>query len=299
MIKNVLIIYNQNAGKGSGEKIALKVEKKLNKLGKQCKIENPRTLEELSLIYKNLDSRFDCVLIVGGDGTVSVNVNAMIKNNKDLPIYVFGKGTANDLARNFKTFSSFKKLEKVLVLEKVKKCDLIETQQGYAASVLAGGAFTNGAIKYNAKLKKIIGKMAYYGNAIREGLLLKSQDVRFEVDGEIFEEECFTFFIANVKNFAGLNDLAPNAKHNDGLLDLVVIKKCNFFKKLNILAFMMFRKIDKCEDVIYIQGKSFKITPITPINKNFINCDIDGNSGQEYPLDVKISNKKIRFFIND
>ena len=52
-------------------------------------------LEELN------EEEYDRIIVGGGDGTVNLCVNAMIKHNIKLPLAIMPAGTANDFAYYF------------------------------------------------------------------------------------------------------------------------------------------------------------------------------------------------------
>jgi len=297
----VLIVYNPNAGKGRGIKHANRLEKALLKKDPRLKITkfSANGLEIMRKFWADFHSEqleFDIITLIGGDGTVGPNVDCMLKNKIDTPIYCYGKGTANDFSSYFKTNCSPKRAAFSILTQESIHIDTIEVRTSdseqitYAINVACGGAFTNGVTRYSKKSKKLFGKLAYFMHAFRATFKLKSQAVNFTVENkntqitEHLTEEIFLFYILNTANIGGLRNCAPLASARDGLLDLVCVKKCGFFGKMSLALHQAFHRMHKCKHVIYIQGTHFTVSPIEPSISNFTKTDIDGNSAGSYPL---------------
>jgi len=296
MANKVLIIYNPNAGKGKAEKVAEKLKTALN----NAVLFNSHSLDAMREFHKqnaNNKDEYTVAVIIGGDGTIGPNVDAMIKNNIDIPIYAMGRGTANDFARFFKTNKSIKKTAQILYDPQIIEIDTINANDTYAISNAAGGAFTNGVTKYSKGAKKIFGRFAYLFKAFWKGLFLKSQKVHFVVENEVFDQQAFVFYILNTKNVGSMKNAAPLANPSDGLLDLVIIKRCGLWGRICLVTSLFFKRLHKSKRVIYRQARNFKVEIVGEnIIHNFTKTDIDGNAGGDYPLNVTVG-PKIRVIV--
>ena len=191
MSKEIIISYNPHSGKGNGRKRADKLQKRLEKLG----VSNTRVFgtNSIDVVYEFCNSEdivFDsihCIIILGGDGTLSYWVDALIKSGKNnIPIYPLGLGTANDVASYFKTGKSVKraakKLSGVLDTKEITIDVLWVNNERYAIYVAGSGAFTNGVGGYSKTAKKIFGKFAYIIKAFFGAFTMKVQNIDFEID---------------------------------------------------------------------------------------------------------------------
>ena len=302
--KNILIICNPKAGKGKAQRIAEKLTNRLQSLDIPVgRIVTPCSVQSMQDFHRqnanNIDG-YSLIIIIGGDGTIGPIVDAMIKNNINVPIYAFGRGTANDFARFFKTNKSIRK-SSGLIAKAIKpitidtiKVDMPnnELDVHYAISDAAGGAFTNGVTRYNKTAKRIFGKLAYLFTAAWKSLFIKSQNVRFTVDGQTFEEDILLFYILNTRNVGGLKNTCPVADPTDGELDLMCIKKCGFFGKIGVGLSLLFGRLHKSKRVIHKRGKNFYIEVLGgKVIHNFTKTDTDGNVGGDYPLTVQVGPK--------
>lgn len=303
---HILIVYNPNAGRGTAIKHACQIEAALVKKKTETKITKfaANGLEVMRNFWKEQSGnpqQFDVAVIIGGDGTLGPNVDAMIKNNVDIPIYAYGRGTANDFASHIKTNCSVNKATDAILRTKIFSVDTLKVtyesdEPTYAINVACGGAFTNGVTKYNKKSKRIFGKFAYLLHACFVALNMKSQLVRFSVKQQEdttvhFEEDVFLFYILNTPNVGGLRNSAPHSNASDGILDLVCIKKCGLFGKASIKLHQSFGNLHKCKHVTYIQGTDFYVETVGETMPNFSKTDLDGNASEPYPMKVTLGPK--------
>jgi len=283
-MNKILIVYNPRAGKGKGLKYAEGLKEHLANADIACS----KSLDTLQECYKDKKD-YSLIAIIGGDGTIGPHVDAMIKSGVDVPIYPLGRGTANDFSSYLKTNVSVKRAAKIIAGGRIIDADTLKVGADYAINNAAGGAFTNGVTNY--KGKKIFGKLAYIIQAGWHALWMKAQKVRFTVDNDIFEENIFLFYIVNTKNVGGISGAGTLAEINDGMLDLVCIKKCRLWGKICVGLSALCGRLHKSKRVIYRQGKRFRVEIIgTPIH-NFTKTDMDGKIGGDYPLNVEIGPK--------
>lgn len=299
--QKILIIYNPAAGKGKGAKYAAALEKRLRtKFGiSAASVCGPKTFDDMREFHRaNAGNKqnFSMIVIIGGDGTVGPNMDAMIKNDVHVPIFALGRGTANDFSTFFGTKVSTRRAAKIIAKARVMtadtlKIDVTNNQLGvhYAISDAAGGAFTNGVTRYRGK--RVFGKLAYVFQAGGHALRMKSQKVRFSVDKDSFETDVFLFYILNTKNVGGIKGAGALANPDDGVLDLVCIRKCWLGARIRVGISALMGRIHKNKHVIYKQGKEFRVEIVGEPIKDFAKTDTDGNIGGDYPLKVTVGPK--------
>ena len=298
--RKIVIIYNPAAGKGKGLKYATKLAAELGRLGIEIaqvfRSDSLEAMREFHAANTGNKHSFSLAVLIGGDGTIGPNVDAMIKCGADVPIYPFGRGTANDFSSALKTNVSVRKVAKIIAEGSILEVDTLKTEApgnvlgvNYAVNNAAGGAFTNGVTNY--KGKKVFGKLAYIVTAALHALRMKAQKMRFTVDGESFEETVFLFYILNTKNAGGIKGAGSKASPSDGLLDLVCIRKCGLWGKLCVGLSALCGCIHKSKRVKYIQGKTFRAEVVGSRIHNFTKTDTDGNPGGDYPLEVQVGPK--------
>lgn len=234
--------------------------------------------------------QFDLIMSVGGDGTQSEVINGIIDGQLDIPLYMLAAGTVNDLSRALKIPEKH-----AIVASTIKEFDIFEmdigrTQDVCFANVLAGGMFTDIGFRVDKKQKAILGPFAYYLNGIVDlpNQLSSSMDLHLEIDGEIIDEEAYLFLITNSKLVGGFT-IASNASLSDGLMDLVIVKKCDITDLIALSKDLLLNKHLESPFIIYRQAKHIKIS-----SSKEVVIDIDGEYGSTLPVEIDVLEKAIK-----
>lgn len=233
---------------------------------------------------------YDLIIAVGGDGTQNEVINGIIDANLEIPLYIIAAGTVNDLANVLKIPTT-----KQGIINSIKEFNLIEMDLGkanerYFTNVIAGGMFSDIGFRVDKKQKAILGPLAYYINAILDlpNQLNTNMRLTINCDNEVIEEDVLLFMITNSKLIGGFM-LASAADISDGLLDLLIIKKCEITDLLALSKDILLNKHLESPYVIYRQAKKILINS----NDNII-LDVDGEKGEHLPIDVVNVHKAIK-----
>ena len=159
-------------------------------------------------------------IVYGGDGTINEAVNGIVKSgagDKAL-LSVVPAGTGNDFVRSFP--------EK----DRIYTVDAIKYGDRYAANIVNFGFDSNVVVK-TAKYKKAFpGSAAYiagvadtFFHKIGEKWSIKLTDENEKT--ECLDEEFTLALAANCQYYGGGFRAAPLASSNDGLLDVLLVKK--------------------------------------------------------------------------
>ena len=173
-----------------------------------------------------LKAKAELVLVAGGDGTVRVVCSEL--SGTDVPLGLLPSGTGNLLARNLGVPLDESAALDVAFLGQRKRIDLIEVtiddaDESEHIAVMAGmGLDARIMSGTDDGLKKIIGPAAYVV-AAGDAANLPSFDVEVRVDDDqAFDRHAGLVMIGNVGSLQGNVQLIPDAKYDDGLLDVFV-----------------------------------------------------------------------------
>ena len=295
----ILIIYNLTSGKGHAARYAKKFVKELKSLGAKVQTFALGGFDDKVTFFQKLAKghrKFDCLLILGGDGTVGRVVDCMLKCGLNYPIATFPVGTANDYAWFLKMPKNVKKVARCIMENKPIESDIARVNGQFVINVIGGGLFTNGYTSYRIGYKKMFGKLAYWFKAFGESFRVRHQNFSIKIDGkEIREELCF-FAVLNSSSAGGMTRLGIDAKIDDGIFEFVGFKKCGFFARLRLYLNVFAGKHKTNKNLIYKRGKTFLIKPIHKKQVGYKHCDIDGDCGPNYPIDIRVSKNAIRVF---
>lgn len=167
--------------------------------------------------------RFICI---GGDGTINEIANSA-PYNPDVEFGVIPSGSGNDFVRNFTNTKNFSDVEAQLEGESIP-LDLIKCNDYYCVNMINIG-FDCSVVKEASKLKKL--KLVTPGISYILGVvvvLFKKFGTKMKLifdDGEVLEQEFTLTALGNGKFCGGGFNAAPNARLDDGLIDVVAIDK--------------------------------------------------------------------------
>ena len=230
---------------------------------------------------------FTDVVICGGDGSVAPIIAGTLNTSIHIGIIPLGSGNGlaatagipKSLPKAFQNiFDGFPTDTDAFVVNNHLGCHL--TGLGFDAKV-----------SYEFSRQRIRGVKTYIKQVIKHFFFEKFYSFEIETNGETFTEDAFLISITNSNQFGNNFKIAPKASLNDGLLDVVLIRKnvkmVIFFKTLkHILTGKVqnnFRKSDG-NNILYFQTKKLSIK-----NLNNAPFQIDGDpapTAEEFLIEV-------------
>lgn len=170
------------------------------------------------------------VLVAGGDGSVHAVVNGLLSAKASSPprFGVLPLGTGNDLVRSLGLPED---LEDVLLAyegESYHPLDAFEIFLGggssfgiNVASIGIGGRLAQ-AVTSESKARW--GPLAYVLEGLTQATEAELFSMSLKVDGCLLDEPALGILVANGRYAAGGFDVAPQARVDDGVLDVVVVQ---------------------------------------------------------------------------
>ena len=234
--------------------------------------------------------QYDFIVAVGGDGTVNEVASGLYLSGSGIPMAIIAAGTTNDFATSLGLPCTVPEVVNMLKELRTVPMDLGHFNGRFFYNEAAGGALSAIAHTTSSELKKRFGHLAYLGEGFRQfgDLKLSSVPLVFEIDGEEETMDTVLFTLTNTKRSGGFSKISPDAKVNDGLFDLVVIKKVEPKEVLPLLfkitngAHLGNKKL-----VYYRQLRSLKIRAGGELPEDFP-LDIDGENGGALPMEVEV-----------
>lgn len=234
------------------------------------------------------------ILISGGDGTIQSVISFLLKNGIDLPIGLIPSGTCNDLANSLSLPKNTKDAALVPLRNEIKTIDIgLIGEDNFFFSSCAGGYFMPDAVD-NAPnfFKKVAKKFAYYARAALRFNRFKPFALDITIDGVKHEFKAMMFGIATGSQIAGFGNLLKSAELDDGLLDVFIIDNCSYLHAHRIIIDIIRGKFTSHKRVHYFKGTSIKIEGSDSVPVVF-----DGEEGNRLPLEISISEARVKMFI--
>ena len=223
MKKRMLVIVNPISGVGRQKKIERILNDNLNKDLFDYTVRYTEHIHHgTELAREGAMQGFDVITAVGGDGSVNDVISGMHGSNGTLGIIPCGSG--NGLARCMKIPLTPALAIRVLNQENEGTIDTIILNDKYYIASIAGVGF-DAFIARLMKSAKLRGFSAYLNLILREYPSYESKDYTLVIDGkEIHRKAWFTTF-ANSNQFGYNAAVAPQAKLDDGLIDISIVDK--------------------------------------------------------------------------
>lgn len=288
-MKRCLFIINPIAG---GRTVQQKLDSIIGKLVLQQivnKIDVYYTTKGRDAYYKALktpEDAYDFFVAVGGDGTINEVISGMVDSHKLIPVALLAAGTVNDFANYLHLPTSVDDICSMIKEFHTISSDVGKINDRYFINVAAGGMFSDISFVVSKDDKKRLGPFAYYINGL---INLPSQlrtkiPLRIKTDNqEILEEDAFMFMITNSNRVGGFEKIVPFADIQDGLLDLMIIKKCSVTDLVALSKDYLLKKHIISPFLIYKQAKTIEISSAS----EEVIIDIDGEKGASLPVTIE------------
>ncbi|MFI3173671.1 MAG: YegS/Rv2252/BmrU family lipid kinase [Bacillota bacterium] len=242
---------------------------------------------------------YDIIVVSGGDGTVNIVLNAMMKYDINAPLAIIPSGTANDFA----TFLGFKtgKVEQTcrwIMESNPHWSDLgLVNDELYFINVCAGGLLTNVSQTVGKELKNSLGLLSYYIKGMEQLVTFHKGTFRITTSTDIYRTDLYLYMILNSSGTGGFLKLAPEASISDGKFDFVGFKQGNLLEIPNIFLQVLRGEHMNNPNILYLQDDYFKIECL---NEDFTipETTVDGELGPNMPLEVKLIPKAIQVFVH-
>ncbi|MBH08283.1 MAG: hypothetical protein CMP71_04460 [Flavobacteriales bacterium] len=244
-------------------------------------------------ISKNLNKKFDRVIVAGGDGTVNECIRGLIDKDIILATLPCGSGNGFSLHNNIDT--NLDNAIKNLSSYKEIKSD-VWTINGNPFINVSGLGFDALIANSFSKLKNR-GFSSYIKLVLKNIIAYKPQEYNIEIDNEEINTDAFFIAFANASEYGNGAIISPKSKINDGLLDIVIVNKFNKLLIPKLIFFIFKKRIHKFKKVIIKQGKMIRITPKS--KESFL-VHLDGEPKKiSGSLDIRISKRKMKVLINE
>ena len=228
-----LLILNPTAGHGR----SAEMEEKIKALLPDCElVRTERPGHATALAAEAAKSgKYDAVVAVGGDGTVS-EVAAGLRGT-DIPLGILPAGTGNDACRGYHIPLEMEEAVKVLQQGKVRAVDTMKVDDTVYLNITSVG-FDAQVVK-NAERFKRFGAASYAMGVFATLLGYHSTGLRLTVDDDVLEGRYYLAAVGCGTHYGGGMNVLPNADPCDGQMDLCTIDPVNFLKVIRLLpAFM-------------------------------------------------------------
>ena len=185
-----------------------------------CGVEKSRQAPKQ--VRRLLDSGVERLLVWGGDGTVRRCIDTIVVEDAKLEVAILPAGTANLLARALGIPQNVREAVDIALHGLPRPID-IGVINGAAFAVMAGTGFDALMIRDADDAKDRLGRLSYVRAGVKN-LGRAQAKVKVRVDGQKwFEGPAACVLVGNVGRILGGVDVFPDARCDDGVLDVGVL----------------------------------------------------------------------------
>ncbi len=284
------IFMNAKAGAHREKATPEQVKEFARQVGLEVEIIQTESKEDLvSHIRRLVSDKAPQLVIAGGDGTVHVAVQEMAGSQTALGI--IPQGTAN----NFATALHLPREDVRLALEiihegRVQATDLGETCGEYFTEAAGVGLFADALAYYGKGTNKNFFRGCYaLFNLFRH---FGSRRIKLILDGKVHTERAVMCTAANTYRIAEAVAVAPDAKVNDGELDIVIVGDLSRWEVIKYYRAVKRREHRKLPKVTTLRASEIRIESDRAMH---VHCD-DAVVG-ETPVNVTVHPRALRVLV--
>jgi diacylglycerol kinase (ATP) len=242
--KNIHFIINPFSGGGKGKKILPRIEQFLDSsIYEWDHVFTEHKSHATVLAKAAVQKDYDIIVAVGGDGTVNEVAAGLIHTDKVMGIIPAGSG--NGLAMHL---GLGRKAEKAIqAINKGKDITIDTCKLNDQAFVNLAGVGFDGLVALKVAKSTTRGFIGYLKEFAQVAWSYQPLEYEFFIDEKPFKEKYLFVEVANAPMFGYNFTVAPYAKLNDGLLEVVLVKKAPKWKYFGLIPRMLQADLNKSD----------------------------------------------------
>jgi len=286
-MKDMIGIFNPKAGKGQGQIVAEKTLARFRASGINLELIETHSRGHAMTIakeqYQNGHRDFVCM---GGDGTLYEIINGLFQEGtpEKVNLAVVPIGTGNSFLKDFNSHTM--NLADKIIQNKTRACDVIETihTQGklHWVNIFSFGFTANVGATRNRTFPNI-GTIGYSFSVFLELQRLSSKLYKLKLDDRYLETDATFISINNTRFTGGEMMMAPEARPDDGLLDIIEVQKMSRMELLRA-----FPRIFKGTHVQLPNVKTYKTKTVEFSLNAPMDVMIDGEMMNIQPISMNV-----------
>lgn len=292
------VIVNPNAGKRKGQHDWLTIARLLGEAGIDfINIFTEHRDHAMLLARKYIEKGFRNIIVVGGDGTLNEVVNGIFTQKhvhpSEVTLAMIPVGTGNDWCRMFNIPNDYKESIELINsgprfvqdIGMVKYYSSLGQEKTRYFLNMAGMGF-DALVAKKTNSQKDRGKggaFSYFINIFSSLFYHKSCKTTIELDTETLSQDVFSMTVGICQYNGGGMKQAPNAKPDDGLFDLTIIRPIGKFKIIRNVIKLFDGSFTRLPEVSTYTSARITIKSIIPIY-----IEVDGESLGHTPFEFNI-----------
>jgi diacylglycerol kinase (ATP) len=253
----------------------------------------------LELAQKALDLGYTTIVVHGGDGTINEIINGLLSRNEpEFNLALLPNGTGADLVRTLGISHTLPKAARQALEGSVNRLDIGKVRfidlegnpaQRYFVNVTDVG-FGGDLVRYvNSHSKWLGGKLSFLQGLLVTLFRYQNKPIKIKMDDtNPFEVRASSIVVANGQYFGGGMWVAPGARLNDGLFEVVMVGDVS---KMDVLANI--KRLYQGTLAEHPKVKIFKAQTVELTSDEEVLIDLDGELVGRLPAHFEILPRKL------
>lgn len=276
-----MVIIQKNPRSGSGWRAhqLQRLTSRLEELGLKPVVYSDREQIGAELSQQSVREQLRCLVAAGGDGTI----DDMINRFPGFPLAILAMGTENLLAKHFSSPSDGKQVAEMIAAGHIRKLDLGVAGQLRFAVMASCGFDAEVVERAHAARKGRITKLHYLKPIL--STILFHRRIPLKVTSADLPEpmSCEMAVIANLPRYASNLPITPEARDDDGLFSVCLIRKATPLRLIgHSLQGFLLRAI-RSKNLFRFETRLLKITAEHPVA-----VQADGDPVSKTPLEFRV-----------
>ncbi|MGI8978818.1 MAG: diacylglycerol/lipid kinase family protein [Pirellulaceae bacterium] len=295
MGQRLAIIVNPKGGAGRGMAILEQVRPVFVAAGMELKVHTTTHRGHASELAERLDlAGYAGLCCIGGDGTNHEVVCGLMQraHPAEVPLGIIPGGTGNSMAENLNCLDPVTAARKI-IQGNIVPLDVarVSSEAGvdYSINIVGWGAAVD--INRTAERLRWLGAVRYSAAALWEILRARRRPLQLTLDGEVTEDRFHMVVACNTRFTGSGMQLAPRAKLDDRLLDVIIVRRATRRQMLQL-----FRRVF---DGSHVDLPFVEYRQVATLELSSPGCEplnLDGELKRNLPIRVEIVPAALRLF---
>jgi diacylglycerol kinase (ATP) len=289
------VVLNPNAG-SADDCAALRAAVAALGDAEVCATEGPGDAERLA--REAVEAGYEQVVAAGGDGTLNEVVNGLAADFGAARLGLLPLGTGNDFARSIGVPADLDGALAVLAAGRTAALDVGRAVAGtprHFVNVSAGGFSGLVDEKLDGRTKRAWGPLSYLRSAVEAFPELAPFHVTLRLDGgETLEVSAYSVVVANARYVAAGIPVAPEARLDDGLLDLMIVPESSGPQLAVLVPLVLLGRHTGSDLAVFRRAAAIELRSQPPMSFN-----VDGEPLPDQPARFEVLPRALRVVVGE
>ncbi|MGB3510774.1 MAG: YegS/Rv2252/BmrU family lipid kinase [Microcoleaceae cyanobacterium] len=295
MTRSACLIFNPVSGQNNPEIDLQNIDVLLSpEFDLDIKLTTPE-VDADQLAQEAIEKGVECIIVSGGDGTVSAAATAVV--GTDIPLGIIPRGTANAFALALNIPTTLEAACFTILEGKTHSVDSAMCDKKPMV-LLSGIGWEAETIESTSReAKNNLGSLAYFIYGVRKLWEFKIFEAKIETDDDNFTVNAAAITIANAAPPTSLLAQGPaGVIYDDGMLDITIVAPKNRSGAISASYHLLKTSFEgspvERDDLSYFRTKYLKIST-NPVQKIVLDGEIMGNT----PVEIKCFPSSLKVFL--